>query len=87
MVINLDPVLKARIDRLVEERGYAGAAQLLADALDSLEIDDGPLSDAEIAEMKTLIDEADADGTSFTADEVRAYLNETFAELDKKFGR
>ena len=82
MAINLEPDLKARIDRLIAERGYENAGQLLADALDSLETDVSPSSDAEIDEVKALIDEADADDTAFTLDEVRNRMDAIFAEIE-----
>ena len=84
MAINLEPDLKARIDRLIAERGYENAGQLLADALDSLETDISPSSDAEIDEVKALIDEADADDTAFTLDEVRNRMDAIFAEIEAK---
>lgn len=85
MVIDLDPDLKSRIDRLVAERGYDNAGQLLADALNLLE--DDPLSDAGIEEIKALIDEADADDTTVSVDEVRAHMDAVFAEIEAKLPR
>jgi len=75
MVIDIDPDVNQRLERLAAERG-ASASDIIAEALDALE----PASEEEIASVKAAMDEADRDGW-LTIDEVRAHLDQTRARM------
>lgn len=85
MVIEISQDVKERLERLAAERG-ATASDIIAEALDALE-PSGPETEEQAEKMRRSIEEVDREDVWFTADEVRAHLDERFADLDTKYGR
>lgn len=82
LTITLDPDLAERVRKQVESGAFANAAEVVRAAVDAFERTPGEAFGGRSAdEVRALVEEADRDSTTYTADEVKARLRAHVAEL------